>query len=921
MTKQRSFWGIRAKLILLVFVAIGLGMSIVAGVSVWQEGSRYATMKRDTMQSTAQVLAAAATRAVAARDATAIYSVIRAMGRIDSMVYVGVEDANGYALADVGASEQLDSDLRLEETNGDVSILALLRSRTVELTVPIIDAGVEIGKLRLISDTSDLAPRIWSAIGVNMIGGGAALLVALLVAFQLQRSISRPLTSLTKAMTSIGERHDYSVALEAATNDEVGLLVDGFNSMMSDIRERDIRLARHREHLEDEVAERTRDFRDARDAAETANSAKSNFLATMSHEIRTPMNGILVMAELLAAGDLPTRSRRYAEVIARSGQSLLAIINDILDFSKIEAGKLDVETLEVPCVEAADTVISLFHERAQSKGLDLAVRASVDLPETIEGDPVRLNQVLSNLVNNALKFTEKGHVMLTVERDPSDVTRARYSVTDTGIGIPKDKIATIFEAFSQADETTTRKFGGTGLGLSIATKLVAAMGGQIQVTSELGKGSTFFFSLKFASGARAPQWPALPVDGRKPVALVCLAGSATIRVLADYLEAAGLVVRTCRPEEFERDAPMARIILADVRTLSGCTARPGAQGATVVAITGLGESGDEALLDAGVADAAMQRPLVRNEFAMILAAMRDGRPLADGRKRSRGQQAELPNYEGKRVLVADDSAVNREVALEALRKFRVTVDLVEDGREALDAVIKTKYDLVLLDGSMPVMDGFEAARRMRDRESQNEHLPIVALTAHVVGPAAQAWRTAGMDGVLHKPFTIAAMADCLRQWMGEPTGESSGAPADELMSVAPELAESAIPHPPEEDADADPILDPTVIGQLLEMGNPDFVARVTGLYRDHTPKALDEIEAAHAAGELERLGAAAHALKSMSINIGARRAAAAASTIEHQARDKGILPPPETIADIRAKVAEACAHLPKPENADSEAAA
>ena len=919
MAKQRSFWGIRAKLVLLVFIAIGLGSVTLAAVSVWQEATRYAQMKRDTMQSTAQILAAAATKAIVARDANGVYSVARAMGRIDNMVYVGVEDASGYHLADIGASEQLDSDLRLDEGAGNVSVFDILRSRTVEMTIPVIDAGVEVGRLKLVSDTSDLPPRIWSAITFTALGGAGALMIALLVALQLQRSISRPLISLTQAMETIGERHDYTVALEAATNDEIGTLVDGFNAMMGDIRDRDIRLARHREHLETEVAERTRDYRDARDAAEEANSAKSGFLATMSHEIRTPMNGILVMAELLAAGELPARSRRYAEVIARSGQSLLAIINDILDFSKIEAGKLDVEQLEVNPVEAADTVISLFHERAQSKGLDLAVRAGVDMPETIEADPVRLNQVLSNLVNNALKFTEKGHVMLTVERDPSDPTRARFSVTDTGIGIPKDKVATIFEAFSQADETTTRRFGGTGLGLSIATKLVAAMGGEIAVTSEEGRGSTFFFSLRFTAESKTVPWPAMPAAAKKPLALVCLNGGATIRVMADYLEAAGFVVRTCRPEEFERDMALARIALADIRTLQTFKRRPGPQEAAIIAVTGLGESGDEALIAAGIADAALQRPVARGDFAAILAAARDGRALADQRKRSRGAQAALPNYQGKRVLVADDSAVNREVALEALRKFHVTVDLVENGLEALRAVETTSYDLVLLDGSMPEMDGFEAARQMRARETGHDHLPIVALTAHVVGPAAQAWRTAGMDGVLHKPFTIAAMAECLLQWMGEPSGEAmlADAPAEpEQITAAPvaiaDPVADATPEPPTEEED--PILDAAVIGQLLEMGkggHTDFVARVTGLYRDHTPKSLVEIAEAHAAADLERLGAAAHALKSMSLNMGARRVAAAASELERLSRFENTLPSAEDVAAIRAKVEEACRALPQ----------
>jgi two-component system sensor histidine kinase BarA len=909
MQQGRSFWGIRAKLVLLVCVAVGFGTTLVAGVSIWQEANRYTAMKRDTMLAAAHVLASASAKAVSESDATGVHAAVRSVGKLPSLVYAGVTDARGVSLSDVGTAEMLDSDLKIDEKTETIGLFALLRSRTIELDVPIVEAGVEVGSLKLVSDTTDLPRRLWSSVFTTALGGLGALFLSLLVALQLQRSITRPLIDLTRAMTGIGEKHDYAVALEATTNDEVGVLVDGFNSMMSDIRERDIRLAHHREHLEQQVAERTRDYREARDAAEAANSAKSGFLATMSHEIRTPMNGILVMAELLAAGDLPARSRRFADVIARSGQSLLAIINDILDFSKIEAGKLEVEQLAVDPVEVADTVVSLFHERAQSKSLDLATRVAVDLPDAIEADPVRLNQVLGNLVNNALKFTEKGSVQVTIERDPRDVTRARFSVTDTGIGIPKDKVATIFEAFSQADETTTRRFGGTGLGLSIANRLVAAMGGKIEVTSEVGRGSTFFFSLRFATGAKTRAWPVLPpVASGKPLALVCLTGPATLRALADYLEASGFTPRGCRPEDFEREAERARLIIADSRVLQGLARRAGPPDAAIVAVSGLGESGEDALMDAGLVDAMLQRPLMRSDVAIIMAALRDGKSLAENRKRTVKGLDGLPNFAGKRVLVADDSAVNREVALEALRKFNVTIDLVEDGKQAVEAVEKTRYDLVLLDGSMPVMDGFEAARRMRARENGKARLPIVALTAHVVGSAADLWRSAGMDGVLHKPFTIAAMAECLRTHMGEPQNAGFVESEEETEGAIHDVPAAPVP----EDHEDIPVLDPALIEQLREMargGRTDFVERVTGLYREHAPTSLVEVEAAHAAADLERLGAAAHGLKSMSLNIGAKRVSAAAAEIEHLSRQEGVLPSAELIAALRSKVEEACDEL------------
>jgi signal transduction histidine kinase/CheY-like chemotaxis protein len=908
MAQNGAFWGVRAKLAALVCIAIGLAGAMMGATAVWQEASRYARMKRDTMLAIAHVLAAAAAKPTAERDRAEVYAAVRGIGRIEGFLYAGVVDSGGYTLADIGASEQLDSDLRITADSGDIPIASLLRSRTVETEIPIIAAGAEVGRLRLVADTSDLPARLLSALTTTGVAAGLALLLALALALPLQRAITGPLLNLTRAMANVRNGHDYAVSLPASANDEVGALVNGFNAMMDDIRDRDARLAQHREHLETEIADRTRDYRVARDAAESANLAKSSFLATMSHEIRTPMNGVLAMAEMLAAGDLPSRSRRYAEVIARSGQSLLAIINDILDFSKIEAGKLDVERLSVSAVEAAETVVGLFHERAQAKGLDLAVCASADLPEVVQADPVRLNQVLGNLVNNALKFTDKGHVLVTIARDPVDRGMARFTVIDTGIGIPKEKAATIFEAFSQADETTTRRFGGTGLGLSIANRLVTAMGGEIALTSDPGRGSAFSFSLPLAPDAAPAAWPRLPPrDNRKPVAVISIAGAASLRALSLYCEAAGYAIRACRPDELERDAAQADLVFADARLLGLRNARLGS--ARVVAVTDLGQSGEDALLADGVADTVLRRPFARDEIALMLAAIRDGKPLQDTTAVARGRPA-LPRYSGKRVLVADDSAVNREVALEALRTFGLGVDLVDNGQEALAAAGRRRYDLILLDGSMPVLDGYETARRLRasetGRASETVRTPIVALTAHVIGASADAWRAAGMDGVLHKPFTLSALGACLAQWIGNAEAGASAGPDE--VALAPNIAQAAgainNAH--------DPVLDPKTIAQLFDLGSSgrsDFVARVAGLFRSHAPKILAQCEEAHASGDAERLGTAAHALKSMSGNIGARRVMATAAAIEDETRGKHQLPAQAVIVALAAEIEAACTAL------------
>jgi len=765
------------------------------------------------------------------------------------ITYARIESAQLGLLAETGGGARLISDASLEGDQAGLPLWSLLTTRSIEVSAPVLRSGEPVGSITLFSQTPELRTRILSTLWTTLAGALFAVTAGLIVAIRLAGEFSRPIVALAGLMREVHDNNDFSAKADIRAEGEVADLVAGFDTMLAGIRERDARISAQVEGLESEVSARTQELVVARDAAETANAAKSDFLAVMSHEIRTPLNGILALSEMLSNSDLPARQQRYADVISKSGKSLLSIINDILDFSKVEAGKMELESVEVDLSEAAEDVASLFSEKAAAKGLDLAVFVDPRLPQVL-ADPTRLRQIIGNLVNNAIKFTDSGGVLVAIDPDPSDPHRVRVAVHDTGPGIPEAVLPTLFEAFTQADQSTTRVYGGTGLGLAICDRLVRSMDGVWDLTSTVGAGSCFAFSAPFPRHTAAG--PAKTIRSGWTVALRTLPLQ-THRALSLYLDAWGLSTSDSAGDP------------------GFCGAVSAASARDVVVCDNEEEAA--ALIRRRPDICAIAKPLRQGDIRGVLALMQAGeRPQLIHRA---GLAGVVTTFPGARVLVVDDSEVNREVASEALSRLGAETAFASDGQQAVERLRTQAFDMVLMDGSMPVLDGFEATRMIREEESQTgrPRAVIIALTAHVVGSGADAWRLSGMDGVIYKPFTLSDLTRELSRFCSE-------------RAVRAESGEGLRERTPSEPTDIG-LFDHSIRNDLIEMvrsGRGDFVERVHALYAANAPLRLADMLEGEAAGDADALARAAHALKSMSLSLGASAVALEAGRIETAVR-------------------------------------
>jgi len=872
---------------LLMSVAIGMALFIagaVVAITTYRSGHQ-ALIQR--LQTQADITAINSSAAVAFDDAEAATRTLKSLGADRAIVLAQLLRMDGSPLA----REMFGKALPTEGKFVEVSANVMLPQR--------------IGSVRLRATTAEVDATIAHQLGLLGVVLTAALLLTLTAAASLQEIVSRPIAALASAVAEVTLSRDFSVRVPADGSREVRELVEAFNSMLVELDAGAQRLKNYQLGLEQKVEARTAQLGAALKEAQQAVQAKAEFLANMSHEIRTPMNGVIGMLDLLHGYALPFEAHSMLETARNSGDALLTLINDILDYSKIDAGKLTLENIDVELRPIAEEVATLFTRQAKAKGVELSCAVHNDVPQFVGGDPTRVRQIMVNLIGNAVKFTEHGEVLLGIRVRPgggaSDTIATKgqritmqFLIRDTGIGMSQEAQEKLFSAFTQADSSTTRKYGGTGLGLAITKKLIDAMGGSIKVTSKLGRGATF--SVYLPMEVRSTGAVARPRSLRGLKALIIDDNATNRRILEHYLkddeseyESASSAKSGLKAARAAVDAGSPfDVVLLDyqmpeldgmdfLRELRG---DPAIASTKCIVLSSLGDRVAEAT-ELGVS-AWLTKPVRKAQLRSLLARVTgrdDGGPIEIRRET-------LPAlYTGARVLLVEDNRVNQEVASRMLKTFGIDTRIADNGEKAIAAIQAEPFDLVLMDCQMPVMDGYEATRAVRAWERDHaggpvgRRVPIVAMTANALVGDREKCLAAGMDEYLAKPIKRDILAVALSSWLKPQRFDSAA------KSMSGARATGDLPLPDMAVAIASTV-DAVVIAELRALMGDDL-AEIIKTYLSDTSAQIRAMEAALAQRDLAVLCRCAHSLKSSSDAVGAIAVQSLSKALELHVRAQG----------------------------------